>query len=397
MEKKNSKFKFYDADQVYANVFGKFPMVLLHDPKYKSELSSDAKIAYMVLKDRLEYSIRNRWIDEENHIYFIYTNQELKELFGWSDSIVRRVKHELEDIGLLYQKRMGYNPKTGRNEPNRLYLAELDVQAKDIYLKPKFAEKDTSILERSGLFKNDDPQETVKSQRPHGLYENDDPRNFVDKGQQALEQSGLFSNAVYLDKDIKDTIQIQEDTDTDEWDFTSKNYSQEQVEEQNQDLINHMQDFLCSSTANGLQLDFFLSKEAMERICSYARTPQVANQIISTILLAKNNADKNFRKDCAEWGIDTTGVGIVFENIDSVTDSQLKDDVSLAIRRFFNRIRSYEYDNSKQIKNVRGYLYKTMYNLFTQNLNNQLEAREAEKHLPDNNSDSADSDSDLPI
>jgi hypothetical protein len=34
--------------------------------------SSDAKLAYMVLKDRLEYSLRNHWVDEDNHVYFIF-------------------------------------------------------------------------------------------------------------------------------------------------------------------------------------------------------------------------------------------------------------------------------------------------------------------------------------
>ena len=48
----------------------------MYGEQYK-HLSDAAKLAYMVLKDRLEYSLRNHWIDEEGHVYFIFTNQEI--------------------------------------------------------------------------------------------------------------------------------------------------------------------------------------------------------------------------------------------------------------------------------------------------------------------------------
>ena len=48
---------------------------------------------------------------------------------GWSKKKVIRGKNELENQGLLFQKTMHFNPKTGKNEPNRLYLADLEVTA----------------------------------------------------------------------------------------------------------------------------------------------------------------------------------------------------------------------------------------------------------------------------
>ncbi|WP_177163245.1 replication initiator protein A, partial [Oenococcus oeni] len=63
-------FKFYKADSVYGNLFFQFPKVLMYGSQY-SKLSSDTKLAYMVLKDRLEYSLKNHLVDEENHVYFI--------------------------------------------------------------------------------------------------------------------------------------------------------------------------------------------------------------------------------------------------------------------------------------------------------------------------------------
>ena len=61
-------FKYYEADSVYGNLFFQFPKVLMYGSQY-SKLSSDTKLAYMVLKDRLEYSLKNHLVDEENHVY----------------------------------------------------------------------------------------------------------------------------------------------------------------------------------------------------------------------------------------------------------------------------------------------------------------------------------------
>lgn len=58
---------------------------------------------------------------------------------------------ELEKAGLLYQKAMHFNPKTGKNEPNRLYLAELDMQSTDVYLRGEYAQKEPQTLV-TGMF-----------------------------------------------------------------------------------------------------------------------------------------------------------------------------------------------------------------------------------------------------
>lgn len=42
------------------------------------QLSNDAKIAYALLKDRLELSIKNNWFDKNGDIFFIFTNENSK-------------------------------------------------------------------------------------------------------------------------------------------------------------------------------------------------------------------------------------------------------------------------------------------------------------------------------
>lgn len=98
-------FQFYEPNDIYGTLFFQFPKVLIYGERY-SKLSSDAKIAYMLLKDRLEYSLKNNWVDEDNHIYFIYTNKALMEIFNYSEKTVIKIKKELEKANLLYQKNL---------------------------------------------------------------------------------------------------------------------------------------------------------------------------------------------------------------------------------------------------------------------------------------------------
>jgi len=52
--------------------------------------------------------------------------------------------------GLLFQIKQGFDPKKKKNLPNRLYLADLEVTAKDVYIKQDFANKTDETLDMSG-------------------------------------------------------------------------------------------------------------------------------------------------------------------------------------------------------------------------------------------------------
>ncbi|MGK8278739.1 replication initiator protein A [Staphylococcus epidermidis] len=116
--------KFYIEEQ-YKERFYQLPKVFFTNTKYK-KLTNDAKIAYAILRDRLELSIKNNWIDDENAIYFIYTNQNLEDILNLSKPKVVKIKKELESADLLQQKRLGLN------KPNMLYLMKPVINNKDI-------------------------------------------------------------------------------------------------------------------------------------------------------------------------------------------------------------------------------------------------------------------------
>ena len=315
---KSTNFNYYEADNVYGALFFQFPKVLMYGEQYK-HLSNDAKLAYMVLKDRLEYSLRNNWVDEEGHVYFIFTNQELMDLFNCSKGKVIKIKAELESIGLLVQKQMGFNPKTKKNEPNRLYLSKLDVKATDVYLRGEYGQKKPETLATSGSSKNELPQETVET----------------------LATSGSSKNELNLDY-TNDLDTNRYDIDTQKLDFSTANFSPAEIEAQNRDLVKHANEFLTDED-NGLPV--FLEPEAMQLLSFWCRTPQQMRRFIGIILNAKYAVEKE-HKDLGVWIL--------------LDDPDLKKMMTKTLRRYFNALRSDE----KHIKNVENYLYGTMQNLF---------------------------------
>ena len=275
-----TNFNFIESEKAYATRFFQFPQVLIYGSQYKT-LSDSAKLGYMILHDRLDYSLKNNWVDEDNRVYFIFTNQELTDLMGWSKKKVIRVKNELENQGLLFQKTMHFNPKTGKNEPNRLYLADLEVTATDIYTKSRQQEPRTLGT-----------RESVK--KSHNL----DYTNNLDTNRYNI--------------------------DTQKLDFSTVQFSPAELEKQNKDLVNHANDFLTDKDSG---LPVFLEPEAVQLLSFWCRTPQQMRRFIGIILNAKYRVEK-----------DHQDIGVIIP----LDDEDLKPLMTKALRRYFNALRSNE-------------------------------------------------------
>ena len=354
---KSTDFNYYEADNVYGALFFQFPKVLMYGEQYK-HLSSDAKLAYMVLKDRLEYSLRNNWVDEEGHVYFTFTNQELENLFNCHNQKVVKIKKELETAHLLMQKQLGFNPKTKKNEPNRLYLSKLDVKATDVYLRGEDGPKVSQTLATSGNVKITLPQETAQTLATSGNVKITLPHKSVDETAQTLATSGNVKITHNLYKDYKNIDTNRYNIDTQKLDFSTANFSPAEIEAQNRDLVKHADEFLTDED-NGLPV--FLEPEAVQLLSFWCRTPQQMRRFIGIILNAKYTVEKE-HKDLGVWIL--------------LDDPDLKKMMTKTLRRYFNVLRSDE----KHIKNVENYLYGTMQNLFGVWWNQQAAREYAAKH-----------------
>ena len=361
-----ANFNFIESEKAYATRFFQFPQVLIYGSQYRT-LSDSAKLGYMILHDRLDYSLRNNWVDEDNRVYFIFTNQELTDLMGWSKKKVIRVKSELEDKGLLFQRAMHFNPKTGKNEPNRLYLADLEVTATDVYIKRGSKQKAPQTLATSESVKMEPSRETVETLATSESVKMEPSRKFVDDTPQTL----ATSESVKRSHDLYKTNNLDTNRyniDTQKLDFSTAQFSPAEIEQQNRDLVKHANDFLTDEDSG---LPVFLEPEAVQLLSFWCRTPQQMRRFIGIILNAKYKVEKDHRD---------IGVYIPLD------DEELKPLMTKTLRRYFNALRS----NEKHIKDVENYLYGTMQNLFGIWWNKQAAREYAAKHPKEQDADNED-------
>ncbi|WP_273710768.1 replication initiator protein A [Leuconostoc mesenteroides] len=305
-----SEESFYKAKEIYGETFYQLPKVLFTNPLYKG-ISNDAKVAYALLKDRFNYSIRNNWVDENDNIYFIFTNDELMSLLSSGNQKVIKIKKELDSVGLLLQKRMGVN------KPNHLYLLRPEVEATDVYKQVNSSNVDTSGNVKITLPENVDTSGNVKITR--NLY---------------LQP---------LDTNIDTNI------DTAKLDFSSKNFSQSEIKKQNEDLVSNAYKYL---TGENVDNSMPFEPETIQLISYWVRTPEQMRSFIGIILNARKDIQADIEKQTGR------PVTIIMD-----TEPKLQKGITTTLRRYFNSMRNTDNKN-KKINSPENYLYISMKNYF---------------------------------
>ena len=120
----NIKFNYYYGKEAEQFSFFRIPKLLFTDEAFKG-LSSDAKVLYGPLLDRMNLSMKNNWIDEENKVYIIFTIEKIAEIMSCATQKATKILQELDDkkgIGLVEKKRLGLG------KPNILYVKNFIIQ-----------------------------------------------------------------------------------------------------------------------------------------------------------------------------------------------------------------------------------------------------------------------------
>ena len=103
------QFDYYYGMQSEQFTFYRVPKVLFTNPRFKG-LSSDAKLLYGLMLDRMSLSVKNGWVDEHNRVYIYYTMENIMEDLGCAKEKCTKVVAELDSkkgIGLIEKKRQG--------------------------------------------------------------------------------------------------------------------------------------------------------------------------------------------------------------------------------------------------------------------------------------------------
>lgn len=103
-------FKYFYGNESEQYSFYRIPK-LLFTSEYFKDLSSDAKILYGLMLDRMSLSIKNQWFDEENRAYIYFSIEDIMELLNCGKNKAVKSMQELDDdtgIGLIEKRRQGF-------------------------------------------------------------------------------------------------------------------------------------------------------------------------------------------------------------------------------------------------------------------------------------------------
>ena len=105
----------FDVDEAQYS-FVRVPKLLLQHEAYQ-RISSEAKLLYSLLLDRVSLSHKNGWKDKQNRIYIIYPIAEVMEEMNCGKNKAVQLLDELEQkAGLIERKRQGLG------KPNLIYV-----------------------------------------------------------------------------------------------------------------------------------------------------------------------------------------------------------------------------------------------------------------------------------
>lgn len=117
----NIKFSYYYGKEADQYSFFKIPKILYTDSIFKT-LSSEAKVLYAILLDRMSLSMKNGWLDEENKVFIIFTIDEIEETMNIGRNKAINIIKEIQDFGLIEKKRRGLG------KPNIIYVKSFLVE-----------------------------------------------------------------------------------------------------------------------------------------------------------------------------------------------------------------------------------------------------------------------------
>lgn len=159
----SNNFDYYYGNEAEQFSFLRVPKLLIKDERFKG-LSSDAKLLYGLMLDRMSLSMKNGWFDDQNRAYIHYTLENIMEDLGCAKEKCINVLAELDDkkgLGLIEKHRQGLG------KPDIIYvknfiLTPKEKKSQDNEKKPSNTDISTEV--RKSNFKKSENRTSASSE-----------------------------------------------------------------------------------------------------------------------------------------------------------------------------------------------------------------------------------------
>ena len=133
-------FDYFYEEQSESYSFYRIPKMLFTEEIFEA-LSTDAKVLYGLLLDRISLSRENGWMDDAGRVYVYYTIKSVKRSMRCANTKACGLLRELDEFGLIERK------KQGLGKPTIIYVKDFTRFRKAELLD---SEKQNSVILHTG-------------------------------------------------------------------------------------------------------------------------------------------------------------------------------------------------------------------------------------------------------
>lgn len=198
-------FQYFYGTQADQYSFYRIPKALFQDDYFRC-LSSDAKILYGLMLDRMSLSIKNQWFDAENRAYIYFSIEDIMELLNCGRNKAIKSLQELDSetgIGLIEKKRQGFG------KTNIIYVKSF-VMKEEITKEGQTLSKTGSGTEEK--FINQTYEEDNGSQEVYNVNfkksQNQTSRSPENKLQEVCKTNSIYNNLSYNKENDTESVLI---------------------------------------------------------------------------------------------------------------------------------------------------------------------------------------------
>ena len=109
---------YYYGCEAEQYAFYRIPKILITDERY-AHISTEAKLLYGLMLDRMSLSIKNGWLDDLDRVYIYFPVEQVMEMLHCKSEKATRLLGELDSrkgIGLIERVRQG------QGKPSIIYV-----------------------------------------------------------------------------------------------------------------------------------------------------------------------------------------------------------------------------------------------------------------------------------
>ena len=163
--------EYFYGDEAEQFIYFRIPRQLITDPRFK-HLSTDAKLLYGMLLDRMSLSVKNGWYDEDGRVYIYYTVEEICGDMNCGRDKAMKMLADLDTkkgVGLLRRVRQG------QGKPTKLYVKRFTTGVVPSQPAPPEPSPFTpfSGVDFSGVQKSISPTSASRESRRAGVEKTD--------------------------------------------------------------------------------------------------------------------------------------------------------------------------------------------------------------------------------